>query len=59
MLFLLQEEARTEEKKADPFTRRKTLPQLVAKVCCFVKFLDRVISKMPKPRVCKSLLGKT
>lgn len=28
----LQEEAKTEEKKDDPFTRRKTLPQLVAKV---------------------------
>ena len=26
------EEAKTEEKKADPFTRRKTLPQLVAKI---------------------------
>ena len=40
-----QEEAKTEEKKADPFTRRKTLPQLVAKVSrnmvCFQLALDR------------------
>lgn len=32
-LLFKQEEMMNEEQKADPFTRRKTLPQLVSMVC--------------------------
>ena len=33
LCFVLKQEEMSEEQKADPFTRRKTLPQLVSMVC--------------------------
>ena len=35
-LLYKQEEMMNEEQKADPFTRRKTLPQLVSMVCAML-----------------------